>query len=80
MSGGRDDVAVLTLDLKELPADVPVLPLETEEDAVAVGTTVVMMGYPLGPDRLLALMDDAESRSIQQRYGTLDALLAYFAE
>jgi len=80
MSGGRDDVAVLTLDLKELPTTVPVLPLETEEDAVAVGTTVVMMGYPLGPDRLLALMDDAESRSIQQRYGTLDALLAYFAE
>lgn len=80
MSGGRDDVAVLTLDLTELPPNVPVLPLETEEDVVAVGTTVVMMGYPLGPDRLLALMDDAESRSIQQRYGTLDALLAYFAE
>lgn len=80
MSGGRDDVAVLTLGLKELPEGVPVLPLETEEDVVAVGTTVVMMGYPLGPDRLLALMDDADSRSIQQRYGTLDALLAYFAE
>lgn len=80
ISGGRDDVAVLTLDLAELPATAPVLPLETEEDVVAVGTTVVMMGYPLGPDRLLALMDDAESRSIQQRYGTLDALLAYFAE
>jgi S1-C subfamily serine protease len=80
MSGGRNDVAVLTLDLKELPTAVPVLPLETEEDVVAVGTTVVMMGYPLGPDRLLALMDDAESRSIQQRYGTLDALLGYFAE
>lgn len=80
MSGGRDDVAVLTLDLKDLPGSVPVLPLETEEDAVAVGTPVVMMGYPLGPDRLLALMDDAESRSIQQRYGSLDALLAYFAE
>ncbi|MBC8029517.1 MAG: trypsin-like peptidase domain-containing protein [Pyrinomonadaceae bacterium] len=80
MSGGRNDVAVLTLDLKDLPSAVPVLPLETEEDVVAVGTPVVMMGYPLGPDRLLALMDDAESRSIQQRYGTLDALLAYFAE
>ncbi len=79
-SGGRDDVAVLTLDVKDLPTEVPILPLETDEDAVAVGKTVVMMGYPLGPDRLLALMDDAESRSIQQRYGTLDAILAYFAE
>jgi len=80
MAGGKDDVAVLTLDVKELPTDVPVLPLETDQDAVAVGKDVVMMGYPLGPDRLLALMDDAESRSIQQRYGTLDAILAYFAE
>lgn len=80
ISGGRDDLAVLMLDVKDLPTDVPVLPLETDQDAVAVGKDVVMMGYPLGPDRLLALMDDAESRSIQQRYGTLDALLAYFAE
>jgi hypothetical protein len=47
---------------------------------VAVGKTVVMMGYPSGPDRLLALLDDAESRGIQQRYGSLDALLGYLAE
>jgi hypothetical protein len=39
-----------------------------------------MMGYPNGLDRLLALLDDAESRSIQQRYGSLDALLGYLAE
>jgi hypothetical protein len=45
-----------------------------------VGKTVVMMGYPSGPDRLLALLDDAESRGIQQRYGSLDALLGYLAE
>jgi len=57
-----------------------VLPLETEADAVAVGKTVVMMGYPSGPDRLLALLDDAESRGIQQRYGSLDALLGFLAE
>jgi hypothetical protein len=38
------------------------------------------MGYPSGPDRLLALLDDAESRGIQQRYATLDALLGYLAE
>ncbi len=80
VAGSRDDVAVVTLDLKELPTDIPVLPLEADKNSVAVGKTVVMMGYPHGPDRLLALLDDAESRGIQQRYGTLDALLGYLAE
>jgi serine protease Do len=80
VAGNRDDLAVCTLDIKDLPTDIPLLPLETDQDAVAVGKTVVMMGYPSGPDRLLALLDDAESRGIQQRYGSLDALLGYLAE
>lgn len=80
LAGGRDDVAVCTLDVKDLPTDIPVLPLEDDKNSVAVGKTVVMMGYPHGPDRLLALLDDAESRGIQQRYGTLDALLGYLSE
>jgi serine protease Do len=80
LAGNRDDVAVCTLDVKNLPTDIPVLPLESDKNSVAVGKTVVMMGYPHGPDRLLALLDDAESRGIQQRYGTLDALLGYLSE
>lgn len=76
----RDDLAVCSLDIAEIPETIPILPLETEPDAVAVGKTVVMMGYPSGPDRLLALLDDAESRGIQQRYGTPMAQLAYLAE
>jgi len=77
----RDDLAVCSLDLPEVPQNIPMLPLETDPDAVAVGKTVVMMGYPSGPDRLLALLDDAESRGIQQRYGgSLEALLGYLAE
>ena len=76
----RDDLAVCSLDMPEIPGTIPVLPLETDPDAVAVGKTVVMMGYPSGPDRLLALLDDAESRGIQQRYGTPMAQLAYLAE
>jgi serine protease Do len=76
----RDDLAVCELDVPEIPETLPVLPLETDPDAVAVGKTVVMMGYPSGPDRLLALLDDAESRGIQQRYGTPMAQLAYLAE
>ncbi len=79
-SAQRDDLSVCVLDRPEAPTGLPVLPLETEADAVAVGKTVVMMGYPSGPDRLLALLDDAESRGIQQRYGSLDALLGFLAE
>jgi len=79
-AASRDDLAVCVLDLPELPDNIPVLPLETDPDAVAVGKTVVMMGYPSGPDRLLALLDDAESRGIQQRYATPMAQLGYLAE
>ncbi len=76
----RDDLAVCSLMLPQIPETIPVLPLETDPDAVAVGKTVVMMGYPSGPDRMLALLDDAESRGIQQRYGTPMAQLGYLAE
>lgn len=76
----KDDLAVCVLDIPEIPQTIPVLPLETDPDAVAVGKTVVMMGYPSGPDRLLALLDDAESRGIQQRYSTPMAQLGYLAE
>ena len=79
-AASRDDLAVCELDIPQIPETLPVLPLETDPDAVAVGKTVVMMGYPSGPDRLLALLDDAESRGIQQRYGTPMAQLAYLAE
>ena len=80
MAAQRDDLAVCSLESTEPMTGIPVLPLEEEEDSVAVGKMVVMMGYPSGPDRLLALLDDAESRDIQQRYGSLDALLGYLAE
>jgi len=76
----KDDLAACLLDMQVVPETIPVLPLETDPDAVAVGKTVVMMGYPSGPDRLLALLDDAESRGIQQRYTSLDALLGFLAE
>ena len=75
----RDDLSVCSLEIESVPDTIPLLPLEMDSDAVAVGKTVVMMGYPSGPDRLLALLDDAESRGIQQRYGSLDALLGYLA-
>ena len=80
VAGQKADLAVCSLDIPEIPETIPILPLETDPDAVAVGKTVVMMGYPSGPDRLLALLDETESRGIQQRYGTPMAQLAYLAE
>jgi len=80
LAGQGADLAVCSLDSKEIPTQIPVLPLERDENAIEVGKTVVMMGYPSGPDRLLALLDDAESRGIQQRYGSLDSLLGYLLQ
>jgi S1-C subfamily serine protease len=81
VAASRDDLAVVLLDAKDLPTDIPVIPLESDDDSLAVGKTVVMMGFPNGIDRLLALLDDAESHNIQQRYGgSLDSLLGHLAE
>ena len=38
-------------------------------ESVAIGKTVVTMGYPSGPDRLLAMVDDDEAKSINARFG-----------
>lgn len=67
--GTREDLAVGTVDPAQLPADVPVLPLEMDSEAATIGKTVVTMGYPSGPDRLLAMVDDAEAKSINERFG-----------
>jgi len=79
-SGQREDVAICTIDTKDLPLKLPVLPLEKESDSIAVGKPVVMIGYPNGPDRLLALLDENEARGIQARYGSVESLLGRLAE
>jgi S1-C subfamily serine protease len=78
-ASNRDDVAVCTLDVKDVPQVVPVLPLEGDANEV-VGNMVVTMGYPNGPDRLLALLDENEARGVQSRYGSVEALLGYLAQ
>lgn len=65
--GGREDLAVATIDAALLSPETPVLPLDEGSDAVAVGKTVVSMGYPNGPDRLLAMAEDAEARALNSR-------------
>jgi len=67
--GSREDLAVGNVDTTLLPDNVPALPLDMGSEAVAIGRTVVTMGYPSGPDRLLAMVDDDEAKSINQRFG-----------
>ncbi len=65
----KEDVAVGTINAEQLPGDIPVLPLDTESEAVAVGRAVVTIGFPNGPDRLLAMAEDEEARSLNSRCG-----------
>ena len=67
--GTREDLGVVSLDPGPAPLDVPAIPLDNDSDAVTIGKTVVTMGYPSGPDRLLAMVDDDEAKSINQRFG-----------
>jgi serine protease Do len=75
----RDDVAVCTIDAKDLPGNLPVIPLEHESNVV-VGNMVATMGYPNGPDRLLAMLDEDEARGVMARYGSVEASLGYLAQ
>jgi S1-C subfamily serine protease len=78
-ASSRDDIAVCTLDVKDVPQSVPVLPLESDANEV-VGNMVVTMGYPNGPDRLLALLEENEARGVLARYGSVEASLGYLAQ
>ena len=68
-TGSREDIAVASIDAATLPAQIPALPLEPDSQAATIGKTVVTMGYPSGPDRLLAMVDDQEAKSINSRFG-----------
>ncbi len=77
----RDDLAVGTLEAKELPAGLPALPLDTDPDTSMIGGTVVMMGYPSGEDRLMATINEAEARSLRERCGaSAETLLACLSD
>ncbi|HRI03726.1 MAG TPA: trypsin-like peptidase domain-containing protein [Pyrinomonadaceae bacterium] len=67
--GAREDLAVGVIDPAMLPSEIPTVPLDLDTESAAVGKTVVTMGYPSGPDRLLAMVDDDEAKSINQRFG-----------
>ena len=67
--GTREDISVSMIDPAALPQQVPSIPVDFDTDSAAIGKTVVTMGYPSGPDRLLAMVDDDEAKSINSRFG-----------
>jgi len=78
----RDDLAVAQIDPAENLGSVPTLPLDGDESVAAtVGKAVVLMGYPSGPDRILASLPEEQAAEIKQRYGaSLDVLVSRLAE
>ncbi len=79
--GSKEDLGVAMIDPNLISTDLPVLPLDTSSDSVTVGKTVVTMGYPNGPDRILATVDDDEARTINSRFGSSKQnLLNYLAQ
>lgn len=77
-AAAREDLAVGTIDPASMPPDIPVLPLDVESDAASIGKTVVSMGYPSGPDRLLAMFEDDEARTINSRCAGLRQCIINF--
>ncbi len=80
LASDRDDLALCTINANEVPDKVPVLPLDEDSETVGIGKEVAMMGYPNGPDRMMAMVDDNEARDINARYGgSLESLISYLS-
>lgn len=80
-AASRDDLAVCTISDADIPEKVPVLPLDEDSETVTIGKEVAMMGYPNGPDRMMAMVEDSEARDINARYGSsLETLINYLSE
>jgi S1-C subfamily serine protease len=77
----RDDLAIGQFESKEMPANLPVLPLDKDQDTAMIGRTVVMMGYPSGEERLMATIAETEARNLRERCGaSVETLLACLSE
>lgn len=77
----KEDLAIASLDPNSVFPEIPILPLDANSDSAAIGKTVVTMGYPNGPDRILAMVDESEARSIQARYGSnLQTLINFLSQ
>ena len=68
-SSKTDDIAVCALQSKTIPPGIPALPLDKESGTLEVGKPVVTMGYPSGPDRLLAVLPEKEAVGLMDEHG-----------
>jgi S1-C subfamily serine protease len=76
-----DDIAVCTLQSGTIPSGIPSLPLDQESGALEIGKPVVTMGYPTGPDRLLAILPEKDAVALMHQYGaSLTSLLDQLAK
>ena len=69
-SSKTDDIAICALQSKTIPSEIPALPLDKDSGTLEIGKAVVTMGYPSGPDRLLALLPEKEAVGLIDEYGT----------
>lgn len=80
-TGNGEDLAVAQILGEDDLSDIPIIPLDEGSDSVAIGKTVVSIGYPNGPDRLLTMVDDEEAKSINARFGnSRQALISYLSQ
>jgi S1-C subfamily serine protease len=80
-STNTDDIAVCALQSKNIPSQIPALPLDQESKKLEIGKPIVTMGYPSGPDRLLALLTEREAVGLMNQYGgSLTTLLDQLAK
>ena len=80
-SSKTEDIAVCALQAKTIPSAIPALPLDNESGTLEIGKPVVTMGYPAGPDRLLALLPEKEAVGLMDEYGaSLTSLLDQLAK
>ena len=80
-SSTTDDIAICALQSKTIPSGIPALPLDKESGTLEIGKPVVTMGYPTGPDRLLALLPEKEAVGLMDEYGaSLASLLDQLAK
>jgi len=76
----KEDIAICRLQGEEFGIGIPTLPLDQQLRDVAIGEAVVTMGYPTGPNRLLALLPEREAQKVVTKYGgSLSVLLGELA-
>jgi len=76
----KEDIAICNLQGEESAIGIPTLPLDQQSSEVAIGEAVVTMGYPTGPNRLLALLPEREAQGVVTKYGqSLSVLLGELA-